>query len=143
MQSVQVHHWRFWRISARSRMRVISTSQSRTSGQITQQRMISSLTRRNIKKILSVNVLIIKREARNINLFLFFCTPYFCTPYYPLATPVLRPPRGGVFDFLVYFLIIARILLYIKNIVIILLQNKKKCIFATHKEPLRTMRYER
>lgn len=36
--------------------------------------------RRNIKKILSANALIIKREASNINLFLFFFVSIITTP---------------------------------------------------------------
>ena len=42
---------RYWRICRRSRMRVISMSQSRTSGPTTLLRMISSLTRRSINLI--------------------------------------------------------------------------------------------
>ena len=69
-----------------------------------------TLTRRSTNRNLLGNALIIKRETRAINLFLFFCCIYLL-----LATIVLRYPRRGAKDFLVYFLILFYILLHIEK----------------------------
>ena len=72
-----------------------------------------TLTRRNIKKILSANTLIIKREVRNINLFLFFFVRLITT-WQPLFYTIFGGV-GKIFLCIFYFLFESSYILKINH----------------------------